>query len=101
MNENNLFQAALTKPQSERNAFLDAACVGNPDLRVAVEKRLAAHFASHSSPDDLPAALEQTVDSASADGSGPHSEASPTSMPAFNSGSTAGFRPDVEPGLVI
>ena len=43
MTEETLFQKALTKSPEERAAFLDAACVDQPQLRAAVEALLAAH----------------------------------------------------------
>ena len=39
----NLYFAALEKPEAERAAFLNEVCVGNPDLRAQVDKLLAAH----------------------------------------------------------
>jgi non-specific serine/threonine protein kinase/serine/threonine-protein kinase len=38
-----LFQAALGIKPAERSAFLDRECVGNPELRQAVEDLLALH----------------------------------------------------------
>jgi tetratricopeptide (TPR) repeat protein len=46
MNEETLFHEALAKAPAERAAFLAAACVGQPELRAAVEALLAAHAAS-------------------------------------------------------
>jgi serine/threonine protein kinase/Tfp pilus assembly protein PilF len=46
MTEETLFHEALARPASERAAFLDAACAGQPELRAAVEALLAAHDAS-------------------------------------------------------
>ncbi len=44
MSEESLFHEALAKSHpSERAAFLDRACAGNPGLRAAVEVLLAAH----------------------------------------------------------
>src|SRR5262245_2181798 len=48
MSEETLFHEALAKSPSERAAFLDAACAGQPALRQAVEALLAAHAASAS-----------------------------------------------------
>ena len=63
MTEETLFYEVLAKPPSERAAFLDAACVGQPDLRAAVEALLAAHEAT-SNPLDRPlVGLDQTIDS--------------------------------------
>jgi non-specific serine/threonine protein kinase/serine/threonine-protein kinase len=38
-----LFAAALEKDAAERNAFLDAACAAEPELRAEVDSLLAAH----------------------------------------------------------
>ncbi len=46
MTEETLFHEALAKPSTERAAFLDAACDGQPELRAAVEAMLAAHEAA-------------------------------------------------------
>jgi eukaryotic-like serine/threonine-protein kinase len=43
MNEESLFQEALSRSAEERAAFLDQACAGQPDFRAAVEALLAAH----------------------------------------------------------
>jgi tetratricopeptide (TPR) repeat protein len=48
MSEESLFHEALAKPATERAAFLDQACAGQPELRAAVEALLAAHEASSS-----------------------------------------------------
>lgn len=41
-----LFDAALQRPDSERAAYLAAACTGDSELRQAVERLLANHFES-------------------------------------------------------
>src|SRR5262245_41843348 len=43
MNESVIFNAAVKLPQHQRPAFLDAACAGNPQLRVEVEALLHEH----------------------------------------------------------
>jgi serine/threonine protein kinase/tetratricopeptide (TPR) repeat protein len=43
MTEETLFQEALSRSPEEREAFLDQACAGQPQLRAAVEALLAAH----------------------------------------------------------
>jgi hypothetical protein len=35
MNEESLFQEALSRPSAERVAFLAQACAGQPELRAA------------------------------------------------------------------
>ena len=62
MSEETLFHEALSKPSSERAAFLEQACAGQPELRAAVEALLAAHDASGSLLDRPPQGLGQTVD---------------------------------------
>src|SRR5262249_8648331 len=56
MTEETLFRQALAKPPSERTAFLDQACTGQPELRSAVEALLAGHEASGSLLDTTPEA---------------------------------------------
>src|SRR5579871_5313615 len=41
-----VFDGALAQPESQRSAYLDGACGGNPDLRARVEALLAAHQAA-------------------------------------------------------
>ena len=60
MNEETLFQEALSRSPEERAAFLEQACAGRPELRAAVEALLAAHEKSGNILDRPPA---QTVDS--------------------------------------
>jgi tetratricopeptide (TPR) repeat protein len=86
MTEETLFHEALAKPPSERAAFLDAACAGQPQLRAAVEALLAAHEASGSLLDRPLAALGQTVDPEEA-----------REVPV----ATTNYHPQAEPGLVI
>ena len=42
-----LFEAALERTPAERGAFLDGACDGQPALRTAVERMLAADAQTH------------------------------------------------------
>jgi tetratricopeptide (TPR) repeat protein/tRNA A-37 threonylcarbamoyl transferase component Bud32 len=96
MSEETLFHQAMAHPASERAAFLDAACAGQPQLRAAVEALLAAHEASGSLLNRPPAAPGQTVDS------GPAPEepvATGEHIPAPVA--TTHYHPAVEPGLVI
>ena len=60
MNEETLFEAALSRSSEERAAFLEQACEGRPELRAAVEALLAAHEKAANLLDRPPA---QTVDS--------------------------------------
>src|SRR5262245_60648310 len=43
MTEETLFHEALSRSPRERPAFLEQACAGQPELRPAIESRLAAH----------------------------------------------------------
>jgi serine/threonine protein kinase len=45
MNEESLFHLALQQPEAARAAFLDQACVNQPQLRARLEKLLQAHAA--------------------------------------------------------
>ncbi len=63
MTEEALFHEALTQSLPERAAFLDKACAGQPQLRAAVEARLAAHEASGGFRDKPPVDPGHTVDS--------------------------------------
>ncbi len=68
MNESELFQAALKLSSEQRPAFLEAACVGNPQLREAVELLLQAHFDSSGLlKDERVQSGEATKDSGAAD----------------------------------
>ena len=42
MNEETLFEEALSRPPAERAAFLEQACAGRPELQAALEALLAA-----------------------------------------------------------
>ncbi len=49
MNERALFEAALEiRDPAERSAYLDLACVNQPELRSRVEELLEAHDAAGS-----------------------------------------------------
>jgi serine/threonine protein kinase/Flp pilus assembly protein TadD len=86
MSEETLFHEALAKPAGERVAFLDVACVGQPQLRAAVLALLAAHEGSGSLLDRPPVE------------SGPAADAAPA---APRPAATTDFRPQAAPGLVI
>src|SRR6476620_8408207 len=43
MNEETIFHLASQKTGTERTAFLDQSCAGNPELRARLEDLLAAH----------------------------------------------------------
>jgi serine/threonine protein kinase len=63
MNEESLFQEALSRSPTERAGFLEQACAGRPELRAAVEALLAAHERSGNVLDQPHVALGETVDS--------------------------------------
>jgi eukaryotic-like serine/threonine-protein kinase len=101
MNEETLFQEALSRSPEERAAFLDQACVGRPELRAAVEALLAAHHKTGNILDKLPA---QTVDSGPGQAR-PDAGLDPTSgpglAPPLPATKTADYRPISETGIVI
>jgi eukaryotic-like serine/threonine-protein kinase len=103
MNEESLFEEALTRPIGERAAFLDRACAGRPELRASVETMLAAHERSgdvldRPLPDLAPtldvgpgrAPLESTADRTTGPGAAPRLAAR-----------ADGYRPDAASGAVI
>ncbi len=103
MTEETLFHEVLAKPSSERAAFLDAACAGQPHLRPAVDALLAAHEASGGLLNKPPPDLGQTVIPAP---SVPNESAKGESVRQPDDAqfvSTADYRPraDAEPDLVI
>jgi serine/threonine-protein kinase len=103
MTEETLFHQALAQPPSERAAFLDAACAGQPELRAAVEALLAAHEASADLLDRPAAEPGRTVDR------GPgaaHSYATTERTPEPDEGpprpgATTDYEPEIVPGMVI
>jgi len=103
MSEETLFHQALAKPSAERAAFLDIACVGQPELRAAILALLAEHEAFGSLLDRPPVELAQTADSgpgqardpATADHT-PGPDAAP--LPVTK---TAEYQPQGESGIVI
>jgi eukaryotic-like serine/threonine-protein kinase len=77
MTEETVFHQALAQPPSERDAFLDTACAGQPELRAAVGARLAAR-------DD------------------PDPPATPERAAAPEQATTASYMPrEVAPGLIV
>src|SRR5262249_51393499 len=87
MTKATLFHEALAKPASERAAFLDAACAGQPELRAAVEALLVAHEAPGTLLDRPPAGPAATGDYT------PAAAARPVAADDYN--------PPAAPGLVI
>ncbi len=65
MNERDVFISALQKEPSERSAYLDSACAGNPALRRRIDSLLKAH----DDPDDF-LELPPDVDATSVDSLG-------------------------------
>jgi eukaryotic-like serine/threonine-protein kinase len=100
MNEETLFQEALSRSPEERSAFVERACAGRPELRAAVEALLAAHEKLGNILDRPKA---QTVDS------GPgaaHPDATLEHTPGPDDPSsaatgTADYRSESEAGIVI
>ena len=60
MNEETLFEAALSRSPDERAGFLEQACEGRPELRAAVLALLAAHEKSGNILDSPPAQTVET-----------------------------------------
>jgi serine/threonine protein kinase len=77
MNEETIFAEALALPAAERAAYLDAVCVGQPELRQRIEALLQAH--------DVGSLLNPPV-----------ADPNPTGDAA-----TADYHPAIEPGVVI
>jgi tetratricopeptide (TPR) repeat protein len=92
MTEESLFYEALAKPSAERTAFLEATCVGQPELRAAVEALLAAHEQSGNLLDRPPRELDQTIDV----GTNPNSNANDLSL-----GVTVAYPSNPAPGMLI
>jgi eukaryotic-like serine/threonine-protein kinase len=102
MNEETLFQEALSRPAEERPAFLERACAGRPEHRAAVEALLAAHEKSGNILDRPELDPVQTL------ASGPghvHRDATLDYTPGPENASSAAavtdYRPMSEPGIVI
>src|SRR5262245_40688094 len=68
IDEKDVFVASLTLPDAaEREAYLQAACAGRPDLRDRVRQLLAAHEESQGPLDRGPAAPGVTADAGHAE----------------------------------
>lgn len=99
MTEETLFHEALAKPLPERAAFLEQACIGQPQLRAAVEELLAAHEASGNLL-DKPPRQAQTVDAGP--GQQGHEATGDFSRDSDEvEVATADYRPSIKPGVVI
>ena len=103
MNEETLFQEAISRPSEQRAAFLEEACAGQPDLREAVNALLAAHEKSSNILDKPPVELGETVDSASVEaGEAETGEYKPEPVDeSLFVAATNEYRPNLEPGAVI
>ena len=102
MNEETIFQEALSRSPEERAAFLEQACAGRPDLRSAVEALLAAHAKPGNVLDKPPVDPGQTVDSEpDAANRGATGEYTPQPDEATPQSDTADYQPQVESGMVI
>jgi hypothetical protein len=100
MNEETLFQEALSRSPEERAAFLAQNCAGRPELRAAVEALLAAHEKAGNILDRPP---DQTVDSGPGQ-AGPDATLDRTPEPGAASpapAATADYRPASAAGAVI
>src|SRR5262245_33995371 len=103
MNEETLFEQALSRSPEERAAFLERACAGRPGLRAAVEALLAAHEKPGHVLDRPPIDPEPTLDSgpgrAQPDATADHTPGPGDGSPAPTA--TADYRPTSAAGLVI
>ncbi|HUK90653.1 MAG TPA: protein kinase [Blastocatellia bacterium] len=54
-----LFESVLERNRAERTAFLDHACMGDPDLRGEIESLLASHEEADAVADDLALDIDQ------------------------------------------
>src|SRR5215471_18742569 len=71
IDEKDVFVAALAVPDAEeREAYLQAACAGHPELLGRLRELLAAHEESQGPLDRRPAALGVTMDAAHTEGTG-------------------------------
>jgi serine/threonine protein kinase len=102
MNEESLFQEALSRPPAERAAFLEQACAGRPELRAAALVLLAAHEHSGNVLDRPPVAGGETIGSEPAParplatGAYTPEKAAPSSQVG-----TTDYQPPTQAGVVI
>jgi serine/threonine protein kinase len=89
MNEETLFQEALSRSPPERAAFLAQACAGRSELRASIEALLGAHEKSSN-------ILDAPPDDARGLATGDFTPESGHGQPGTN-----GYRSTIEPGLVI
>src|SRR5262249_53647024 len=103
MNEETLFQEALSRSPEERAAFLEQACASRPDLPPAVEALLAAHQKPGTLPDGPPIEPEPSRDPGRGQ-SLPDASLAQTPEPVHASPAAAGtadHRPMSDAGTVI
>ena len=100
MNEETLFEEALSRSPEERAGFLEGACEGRPELRAAVEALLAAHEKSGNILDMPPA---ETVDPGRgvAQPAATLNETPGPVHPSSAATATADYRAKSEAGIVI
>jgi tetratricopeptide (TPR) repeat protein/tRNA A-37 threonylcarbamoyl transferase component Bud32 len=103
MNEEAIFEEALSRSREERAAFLHEACAGRPELHGAVVALLAAHEKAGNVLDQPPIDLGRTLicrrgqlDSEANLG---HKQAPGSASPA--PGTTAEYHPTSVPGFVV
>ncbi len=103
MNEETLFQEALSRPPEERAAFLEQECAGRAELRAAVEALLAAHEKTGNVLDSLPIDPEPTAETGPGQA---HPDATLDHTPEPDDASSAvtkttDYLPQSEAGIVI
>ena len=101
MNEETLFEDALSRSPAERAAFLEKACEGRPEIRAAVAALLAAHEKSGNILDRPP---DQTVETGPGQPREPATADHHTPGPddaSLSATKTADYGPMSVPGIVI
>jgi eukaryotic-like serine/threonine-protein kinase len=100
MNEESLFEEALSRPAVERTVFLEQACAGRPELRAAVAALLAAHEKSGNILDRPGAAtLASRPGEVHPDATLDHTPGPENASAAGTA--TADYGPMSEPGIII
>src|SRR5919199_894509 len=68
---NRIFEAAVERPPSERSAYLDGACAGDPSLRAEVESLIARRSGSEAAESaESPESAESDAPGAAGGGAG-------------------------------
>jgi hypothetical protein len=100
MNEETLFQEALSRSPEERAVFLERMCAGRPELLAAVKALLAAHEKSGNVLDKPPGELGRAVESFEVEVRGP-ATGEYTPEPTNPRAGTTTYHPSAASGVVI